>query len=207
MNNHTDTHAINADNSRARRRRKLLSITAGGLVLGVGAVVTLASWTDTEVAAGDFAAGRFALESSLDGTNFTDHTPPAEPLTLSFGSLAQNLSPNEEASAVYALRLDQASTYTAEVAGTVTASGSAADNLSYTIERVSDIAGGTPIGSPLVSDEPVSAGTAHDNLFGLTSTSDVVYLKVTVAADDSLGQAETADVTWTLTGTSGESLS
>lgn len=204
MNENTTTTVTGRDP--AQRRRKLLAVTAGGLVLGIGAAVTLASWTDTEVAAADFGAGTFALESSTDGETFGDHTPPAEALTLSFDELAQNLSPQDEATAVYAVRLDQASTYAATVSGSVAATGNAADNLSYTIEQVSDIDGGTSVGSALVTDEAVTAGTAHEGMFDLTALSDVVYLKVTVAADDDLGQGETADVTWTLTGTSGESL-
>ncbi|WP_198684002.1 SipW-dependent-type signal peptide-containing protein [Brachybacterium sp. YJGR34] len=188
------------------RRRRLLALTAGGLVLGISGMVTLASWTDTEVAEGSFAAGTFALESSTDGETFSDTTPPAEALSLSFDPLAQNLSPTDSASAVYAIRLDQSSSNAATVDGAVTASGSAADNLDYTIEQVSDIDATETIGT-LVSGESVAAGTSHADLFTLDELSDVVYLKVTVSADADLGQGETADVTWTLTGTSGAGLS
>lgn len=188
-----------------QRRRKLLALTAGGLVLGIGGAMTLASWTDSEVADGSFAAGSFALESSTDGTTFTDTTAPAAPLTLNFGDLAENLSPTDTATAVYAVRLDQSSDYTAIVDGAVSASGSAADNLSYSIEQVSDIDATDTVGT-LVNGESVTAGTTHAALFDLGSRSDVVYLKVTVAADSELAQGESADVTWTLTGTSGESL-
>ncbi|WP_221586221.1 SipW-dependent-type signal peptide-containing protein [Microbacterium sp. G2-8] len=192
---------------RTQRRRKLLAITAGGLVLGVGAAVTLAAWTDTEVAVGDFAAGQFALESSTNGTTFTDTTPPENALTLSFDELAQNLSPDDQASAVYAVPLDQASSYQATVAGSVSATGSAADNLTYTVQQVTDIAGGTTVGGALVTGEAVTAGTTHEGMFTLDALDEIVYLKVSVSADSDLGQGETASVTWNLTGTSGESLS
>ncbi|GAA1483917.1 SipW-dependent-type signal peptide-containing protein [Brachybacterium fresconis] len=188
-----------------QRRRKALAITAGGLVLGVGGAMTLASWTDTEVADGSFAAGSFALASSTDGTTFVDTSAPADALTLSFDELAQNLSPSDSATAVYAVRLDQSSSYAATVDGAVTASGTAADNLSSSIEQVSDIDATETIGS-LVAAESVTAGTEHPDLFELDALSDVVYLKVTVTADSELRQGESADVTWTLTGTSGESL-
>ncbi|NUL44771.1 hypothetical protein F7P69_06120 [Cellulosimicrobium funkei] len=193
------------DRAPTQRRRKLLAITAGGLVLGIGGAMTLASWTDTEVADGAFAAGTFALESSTNGTTFTDTTAPAEALTLDFDGLAQNLSPTDTASAVYAVRLDQSSDYAASVDGAVSATGTAADNLSYTIEQVNDI-DATETVRTLIDEESVTATTPHSSIFQLNSRSDVVYLKVTVAADADLGQGETAAVSWTLTGTSGESL-
>ncbi|MFI2105342.1 SipW-dependent-type signal peptide-containing protein [Isoptericola sp. NPDC019693] len=188
----------------ARRRRKLLALGAGGLVLGIGAVVTMAAWTDTEVATGDFAAGSFGLQSSADGADFADHDTSAEALTISFGDLAQNLSPTDSATAVYAVRLDPASTYGADVTGVVEASGAAADNLTYTVQQVDDIDGSTAQGT-LVSSESVQATGSHD-LFTLDALSDVVYLKVTVTADEDLAQGETATVLWTLTGESTTSL-
>jgi len=54
-------------------RRKVRAVLAGGLVLGVGAAVTLAAWNDSEFATGTFTAGTFNLEGSTDGTTFTDH--------------------------------------------------------------------------------------------------------------------------------------
>ena len=189
-----------------RRRRKLLAITSGGLVLGIGAAITLAAWTDRESARGDFNAGEFGLESSDDGTNFTDTTAPNEPLVLTFDSLADNLSPNDSASATYAIRLDRSASYTASVSGDVEASGSAADNLSYSVQRVSDMSGSSAVGEALISTEPVTSTTGHEDLFTLNSLGEVVYLKVTVNADGDLRQGESADVVWSLTGTSGDSL-
>lgn len=56
-----------------RRRRhvrngRIKAILAGGLVLGVGATATLASWTDSENADGTFDAGSFGVELSVDGS-------------------------------------------------------------------------------------------------------------------------------------------
>ncbi|TSI15564.1 SipW-dependent-type signal peptide-containing protein [Brevibacterium aurantiacum] len=189
-----------------RRRRKLLAITSGGLVLGIGAAITLAAWTDRESAHGDFSAGSFALESSADGTNFADTTAPGDALALTFDDLAENLSPKDTASAVYAIRLDRSSTYSAAVSGAVEASGSAADNLTYSVQRVSDISGGSPVGGALVSSEPVTSTTVHEDMFSVGSLNEVVFLKVTVNADADLGQGESADVVWNLTGTSVDSL-
>lgn len=189
-----------------RRRRKLLAIASGGLVLGIGAAVTLAAWTDMEAATGDFQAGAFGLESSADGETYVDTTPPANALSLSFGAISANLAPRDSASAVYAVKLTDDSTYAAAVAGAVEASGTAADNLTYTIQRVSDIGGGTAVGTPLISGEAVTSGAVHEGLFTLDAVDEPVFLKVTVTADGVLGQGESADITWNLTGTSGDAL-
>ncbi|SDS26309.1 SipW-cognate class signal peptide [Brevibacterium siliguriense] len=204
----TTDQTMTADGTSAprRRRRKLLAITSGGIVLGIGAAVTLAAWTDREAAKGDFASGSFALESSLDGANFTDTSGAGDALVLTFDDMAENLSPTDTASSVYAIRLDRSSTYSASVSGAVEATGSAADNLSYSVQRVSDISGGTPVGGALVSAEPVTSTNVHEDMFSVSSLGDVVFLKVTVKADSDLGQGESADVTWNLTGTSVDSL-
>lgn len=65
---------------RARRTRALL---AGGLVLGLGATSTLASWTDDEHAHAHFSSSRFDVESSVDGTIYADH-PAAPGATITF---------------------------------------------------------------------------------------------------------------------------
>ncbi|GAA1490743.1 SipW-dependent-type signal peptide-containing protein [Brachybacterium sacelli] len=202
--NTENTQTMTEEREPSQRRRKLLAITAGGLVLGLGGVLTLASWTDQEAAQGSFAAGSFALESSTDGTNF-NATAPESPLTLNFSELAGNLSPHDSATAVYAVRLNQTSDYAASVDGAVSATGDAADNLTYQIQQVNDIKGTETIDT-MISSESVTSGATHDGIFELDALDDVVYMKVTVTADSELDQGEKADVTWTLTGTSGSSL-
>ena len=59
------------------KRRKVLAILAGGLVLGVGTAVTLAAWNDSEFASGDFAAGRIQSRG-LDGRRSRRPTPTHE---------------------------------------------------------------------------------------------------------------------------------
>lgn len=51
-----------------RQRQKMLALTAGGLVLGVGATATVAAWTDETFSTGHFQAGSFAIEANVDGT-------------------------------------------------------------------------------------------------------------------------------------------
>lgn len=58
---------------RSRTSTKVRAVLAGALVLGVGATMTLASWTDTEFATGSFAASRFNTESSIDNSAWADN--------------------------------------------------------------------------------------------------------------------------------------
>ena len=44
---------------------RVRALLAGALVLGLGGSVTLASWTDTEYAAGSFGASSFQTESNV----------------------------------------------------------------------------------------------------------------------------------------------
>ncbi|MFP3462029.1 SipW-dependent-type signal peptide-containing protein [Arthrobacter globiformis] len=53
---------------------RIRAVLAGALVLGVGASVTFASWTDSEHAAGTFTASTFRLESSTQTTDWRDST-------------------------------------------------------------------------------------------------------------------------------------
>jgi predicted ribosomally synthesized peptide with SipW-like signal peptide len=61
----------------ARRQRtftRVRAILAGALVLGVGATMTLASWTDNEFATGSFATSKFDTQSSIDNSAWADST-------------------------------------------------------------------------------------------------------------------------------------
>lgn len=75
---------------RAPRRRRLRwmrlrALLAGGLVLGVGASITLAAWTDSEYATTTVTSGRFGIVGAVNGSGtFTDHaTSPGATLTFS----------------------------------------------------------------------------------------------------------------------------
>lgn len=115
------------------RRRKVAAILAGGLVLGVGATVTLAAWNDSEFASVTLTAGTFNLQGSVDGTTWTDHLntteEPAAALEFEV-PLAENLSPGDVVYAPFALRLD-ATTSATLTATDPAASGANADNLTF----------------------------------------------------------------------------
>jgi hypothetical protein len=66
----TSPPARNAD---GKRRRKIAKFALAGVaVLGVGAALTSAAWTDDVFFAADATSGTFDLQGSLDGTNWFD---------------------------------------------------------------------------------------------------------------------------------------
>lgn len=71
---------------------RLRALLAGGLVLGVGATMTLAAWNDSEFSTGTFSASSFALQSSTDsGGAWQEHGTSATAATMSFD--ATGMSP------------------------------------------------------------------------------------------------------------------
>lgn len=77
----------------AQKSRKIRALAAGGAVLGVGAAITLAAWTDNEFAIGDFATGSFNIQGAAGDSAFADH-PENAPLELVFEG-GDNLAPGE----------------------------------------------------------------------------------------------------------------
>lgn len=199
--------------TKTTRSRKFKAILAGGIVLGVGAAVTLAAWTDDEWAEGIFGAGSFNVEGSTDGTNFDDHTSSdgAAELTFSLDG-GDNLSPDATTAAPFVLRLDSATTYDATVELVEAAgSGDNADALTYGIVQVGSAAACT---ADATGTQIVPAGTALDSTtgaaeFDLTAgaedvAGDPVTLCFQVTADNSLTQGEDATAQWQFTATSAE---
>lgn len=92
---------------------------AAGLVLGVGAAVTLAAWNDSEVATGSFTASTFATEAKDTGSGTWVQTSDASPAVLSFN--ATGLYPG---AVVYA-GLDVRTTSATNIAGTALLSAAA----------------------------------------------------------------------------------
>ncbi len=167
------------------RRRKVLAILAGGLVLGIGAAYTLAQWNDSEFATGDFTAGTFVFEGSADGVDFDDHATSGEAASLAFETGADNLAPGDVVYAAYALRVtgsyDAALTAVAPVA---TGSFTTAGKLTY--DAVSTSAFGC--------DESAFAGGGA--VPATIASGDVVNLCLRVTATNTLEQGDTGSVVW-----------
>jgi predicted ribosomally synthesized peptide with SipW-like signal peptide len=79
------------DASRRRRRLPFLRLRAllsGGLVLGLGAVMTLASWNDSEYATTTLSTSVFNTESSLNGgSTYADNAAPPGPSVTFSGAV------------------------------------------------------------------------------------------------------------------------
>ena len=175
--------------------RKILAVLAGGLVLGVGAAVTLAAWNDSEFAKGTFTAGSFTFTGSADGTTFSDHATTGAAASLTFELNPTNLSPGDVVYAPYALRLG--GTYDATLASVApVADGDFATPGKLTYAVVST---GTTFGCDATA---FGAGTAVPTT--MTTGTDVnLCIQVTaVSGASGIEQADTGTVTWQWNATS-----
>ena len=197
----------------AARSRKFKAILAGGIVLGVGAAVTLASWTDNEWAEGVFGAGTFNVQGSTTGAedSFADHTSSGGAASLDFRiDGGDSLSPGDTVAAPFVLRLDDATTYDANVELTSAAgSGANAGALTYEIVQVdsADACTVSATGTSVVPGGTALDSTANAADFALTAGADAatgtpVALCFKVTDDDSLSQGQPATAQWQFTATS-----
>ncbi|SDT10653.1 SipW-cognate class signal peptide [Brevibacterium siliguriense] len=195
------------------RSRKFKAILAGGIVLGVGAAVTLAAWTDDEWAEGVFGAGSFNVQGSTNGTDFDDHKSSDGAAALTFDlDGADNLSPGDTVAAPFVLRLDGATTYDATVALTSAAGGG--DNAAALTYEIVQVASAGDCSASATGTSVVPAGTALDSTAGAsdfaltagagTATGAPVALCFKVTADDTLTQGQDTTAQWQFTATSAE---
>ena len=199
----TQPHTDDTQHGRTRRRR-LKAMLAGGLVLGVGAAITLAAWNDSEFAQGTFASGAFNLEGSLDGTAFSEHPTAAagSAADLDFTLDAANLSPGDVVFAPFAIRLDDTTTYDATTAITATTSAGAVVGLTYSLTQPTAFGcDGTTTGTSLVPAGTAVGTVPADTTLDLTAgtspdAGDPAYLCFTVTAGATLPQSQTGTVTW-----------
>lgn len=197
------------------RRRKAQAIMAGGLVLGVGAIVTLAAWNDSEFAEGVFGAGAFDLEGSTTGgeDDFAQHSAEEGAAELTFE--ADNLIPGETVYAPFWVRLDEGTTVDGTIEaedgiGVVDSDGENVDHLSYTVyadpESCDD--DGATTGDEVASGTDLSEGVGSSTTIDLSAGSDddpgtAVQLCFVVEADgDDLEQGGTTETTWEVLATS-----
>lgn len=190
------------------RSRRARALAIGGIVLGLGAVATLASWTDQEWAGSPFSSGHFNLEGSTNGTAYDDHATSDAAATVSFSEDFDNLSPNQAVTGAFHVRLAQGTTTAATVATTAKSDGDVA-GLTYGIRQIEDSATCT-VGT--AGTEVVPADTAIGSASGAsTFTLDqpgadqpgaATQLCITVTAGTTLQQNQVGSGTWTFTATS-----
>ena len=196
---------IDSDTDRRRTRStRIRAILAGGLVLGLGAAVTLAAWNDSEFASGAFATGSFDMRGSLNGTTFANHASSgAGAAALSFSVNPSTLTPGDTVYAPYAVRLMANTALDANVALSMTTTGSVA-NLSYTIISPSSwgcsssTTGTSVVTSTAVGTTPTgTVFTLPQGTGGADGT--LTYLCFAVTAGAGIAQNQSGTVTWDLT--------
>ncbi|MBB1050782.1 hypothetical protein G6021_06510 [Dietzia sp. CW19] len=93
-----------------RRSRKRKALLAGGMVLGLGATMSLAAWSDTEYANGVFSAGQFNVQGNKTTSNLPSGTWAdnftANGAGLEFSANFSNLTPGTTVYAPFSLRID-----------------------------------------------------------------------------------------------------
>lgn len=200
-----------------RGHTRLRAVLAGGLVLGVGAIMTLAAWTDTEYTTGSFGTSTFDTVSSVDTSTFADHATVGTASSLVFSASA--MSPG----VLFYAPLDIKTTAGTNVAGTVvltavSSTGALAPALEYRMVRTTTattcaagaFASGTYIvgaSTPtyaLVTTAAPSGGSAISSAIVAAGASAIRYCTEIRVAPGSASsyQNKTSDVTWTFTATS-----
>lgn len=120
------------------RRRKRRALGAAGLILGLGAMITLATWTDQEFLGIDFESARFALEGNIEGSvdnsEWGQHDSAAAAAQLQFDLPEDGVMPGQSVAAPFWVRLTAETVQEAELVATdITAGGDNLDHYSYTI--------------------------------------------------------------------------
>lgn len=185
------------------RRRKATAVIAGGLVLGVGAAITLAAWNDSEFATGSFGTGALGLEGSTDGTVFSNSlTTPGKILTFVID--ADALSPGDVVAVPFAVQLSAASAYAADLMIAAVSADSIAADLTYDLVDTGTFVAGcdeTTAGTILVNDAATTA-SGPTVLPSFTAAATPLNLCFIVTAGPDIAQNLTGSVTWEFVGTS-----
>ncbi len=191
------------------RSRKLKAILAGGLVLGLGAAITLAVWNDSEFATGTFTAGHFNMEGSLNGTTYSQHASSGAAAVLSFTANPTNMSPGDVEYAPFAVRLDATTTYSALVTVTMATTTGTLTDLTYTIiEPTAFGCDGTTTGTTLVAAGTALSTVPGSTTFNLsegtppTTAGAPMFLCFKVTAGSGLAPGQTGSATWQFAGAS-----
>lgn len=196
---------------RGSRGRRVKALLAGGLVLGVGAAMTLAAWNDSEFASGTFTTGAFDMVGSTDGTTFTDHATLGTAATLPFTVYTAGMTPGDVSAAPFAVRLTAPSTAPASVTVSAPAGANTGElgNFTYT---VLDTGSTTTCTAATTGTPLIPAATALGTVPGSTTftlpigtggnpgTATNLCFKVTANAE--MTQSASATATWQFLATS-----
>ena len=195
--------------------RKIRAVLAGGLVLGVGVGVTLASWTDSVASSGTYTAGVLDLEGKK--SELLGFAGGLAATTLDYSALVSNLSPSNVVYAPYSVRLSASSTTGADI--TLSAqTGNVVTGLTYTLVKTSSFACDSGVvsaailaGDALVTNQPLGYVIPNTVTFPLVKGSPTgspavagtsQNLCFAVTAGNGLVQAQTGTSTISFTATS-----
>lgn len=203
--------------TRTIKQRRVLAILAGGLVLGVGAAVTLAAWNDSEFAGGTFTAGAFNLEGSTTGATagYADHNTDdgdtAAGLAFQLPDSASAMAPGDVVYAPFWVRLDSTTANDATlIPASVTAgTGGNEANTSYAVRAIAP----TATCDATASGTLIATGSSLDDLTGATEVSltkgttagtagEPVQLCFAITAGADIVQGASATAVWQFTATS-----
>lgn len=194
----------------AQRRlwsRRVRALLASGLVLGVGATITLAAWNDSEYTTGSVTAGQFNLEGSVDGNEYRSSEPDSAH-TLSFSPDAA-LYPGATDYASFSVRAAEGS-----IGGTVQVLADEGNEeglgayLTYGIREVDGTACDFDAfeAGEVVVDRGSDLTTGADNVQDLAANQEeaITYcLELTLPEDaDNDAQGQSATPSWEFFGTS-----
>lgn len=156
------------------RSRRLRAVLAGGLVLGIGAAVTLAAWNDSEYATATFQAGKFDIVGATDGATFTNHATTGAAAALTFALAPTAMAPGNTTYALFSVK-----TVNPSVAGT--------------LQLTAGTPGGTGLATYLTYGVKTIAGTTCSAATYAGGTSVVVADGSALTASGSATQVVTAN--------------
>ena len=197
--------------SRARQVRALL---AGGIVLGVGAVSTFASWTDTEFFTGTVKGdAHFDLQTSFDrGATWNDHATRVSAGALRFSGDVTAMAPGETVYAPLWVRTTADTSWEAEATLSTPTTSGAVSGFTYRVAQMwtgdCDAAAMAPVGGRVMADRVPDAtpldGTLARRPFRVDRGGSPRWLCVAItrktdAASVDASADQAATVTWGLT--------
>ena len=186
--------------------RKVRALLAGGLVLGVGAAITLAAWNDSEFASGTFTAGQFNLVGSIDGgATWAEHATSGASAVLPFTVPATNLAPGNIVYARFAVQLDATTSTGATVAITAPSTTGVVTELTYTLVGTTGTtcdAAAVTGGTVLVTAGTAVGTVAGTSSFTLSGPEVPQNLCFAVTAGSALVEGQSGTATWQFEATS-----
>ena len=209
----TDLSHESERDDRSVRRRKVRALLAGGLVLGVGAAVTLAAWTDNVFGQAEFGAANWNVQGdfSRDAAEWNEYETEGTAGSFDYTTGYNALSPGTTVYAPVALRVGKGTTAGGAYDATVTLNGATGGGgaltqyLTYSVlsgvSKADCVSGTTTGGTPFVGEgSALTTGSGSTTLRLPASGIEVplcfaVTMSPTVAASAAAG-ATTGPLTW-----------